>query len=88
MRGVVSVVESSDLPGCCNAIHVGHAHVHEHDIGVELFDESYGFAAIAGLTNNCHIRLRVDDHGKTGAHERLIVSNHNRNGHSSSLLSE
>jgi len=45
-----------------DAVHAGHAHVHQHDVGVELGRQSHRLAAIARLAHDDEVVLRLEHH--------------------------
>ena len=62
-----------------NAVHAGHAHIHQHHVGMQGFRQRHGLGAVGRLPDHLHIRLRTNDHGKTGTHQLLVVRNNHAN---------
>jgi hypothetical protein len=60
-------------PRGLEAVDVGHAHVHQHDVGPQLGGARHGHGAICGLADNLDVGLRGEDHAEPGAHQRLVV---------------
>ena len=43
------------------------------------FRQRHGLGAVGRLPDHLHIRLRTNDHGKTGTHQLLVVRNNHAN---------
>ena len=56
-----------------DAVEPRHADVHQHDVGGRDRELLERVAAVLGLADDRHVRLRVDHHPQTRAHERLVV---------------
>ncbi len=63
----------NDPTGRFDAIHAGHAHIHQHHIGVQRLRQGDRLRAIAGLPDDGHIGLRADHHREPGAQQFLII---------------
>ena len=53
-----------DLPRGLDAIEAGHAHVHDHDIGLELGRQIDGFLPIGCCTHDLDTRLLFEERGQ------------------------
>ena len=62
-----------DLSCRLDAVHDGHAHVHEHDVGLQLPRECDGFGAVRRLARDLDPGLGREDHAEARAHERLVI---------------
>jgi hypothetical protein len=62
-------------------VHVGHADVHQHDVGALALGQRDGLGAVAGLADDLHVLLGVEDHAEAAAHERLVVGDHHARAH-------
>ena len=60
-------------PRRLDPIELGHADVHQHDVGLELADLLDGVEPVGRLANHLEVVLRVEDHAEAGAHQRLVV---------------
>ena len=54
-----------DASGGVDAGEPWHPDVHHDDVGVLLARQGNGLDAVAGLPDNGHVRLRVEDEGQT-----------------------
>jgi hypothetical protein len=50
-------------------IESGHADVHEHDVGLQAPCQRHHLFAVAGLADDIHIILSVEDHPEPAAQE-------------------
>ena len=55
------------------AVELGHADVHEHDVGLVLADARERLSAVGGLGDDLDVLLGVEDHAEAAAHECLVV---------------
>ncbi|GMA86906.1 hypothetical protein GCM10025868_21560 [Angustibacter aerolatus] len=60
-------------PGGLDAAGARHAHVHEHDVGVERLDGRDGLRAVRRLADHDDAPDPVDHQPQPGAHEPLVV---------------
>jgi len=65
--------DARDLARRLDPVDVRHADVHQDDVGALAADELDRLAAVGRFTHDLHVRLRLDDHPKACAHERLVV---------------
>ena len=70
-----------DGGGGGQAVHLGHADVHEHDVGAVFVGGLDGFEAGAGFGDDVDVGLVVEDHGEATAHEGLVVDDDDADGH-------
>ena len=61
-----------------NAVHAGHAHIHEDDAGAQRTRLGQGRGAVGGLADDLNAVLGVENHAEAHAHERLVVGQHHR----------
>ena len=61
-----------------NAVHTGHAHIHEDDVGAQRTRLGQGRGAVGGLADDLNAVLGVENHAEAHAHERLVVGQHHR----------
>ena len=67
-------------------VEVGHADVHEHDVGPQRARRAHRLGAVLGLAHHLDVLLGVEDHAEAGAHEGLVVGEQDAHGaHSGSL---
>ena len=59
--------------GRLDAVELGHADVHQHDVGGELARLLDRLQAVGGLADDVEVVLGVEDHPEARAHERLVV---------------
>ncbi len=62
-----------DRPGRLEAVHLGHADVHQDDVGSLAHDEVDGLDAVGRLTDDLDVVGGAQQHGEPAAHERLVV---------------
>jgi hypothetical protein len=62
-----------DLPGCLEAVQLGRADVHQHDIGPELARQRNGLASVRGLSRDIKVGLGVKERAEAGADDRLVL---------------
>src|SRR5206468_11685446 len=63
-----------DASGCLDPVQDGHADVHEHDVGLQAAGCGDRVLAVASLTDDTRVRLRLEDLAQPDPDERLIVS--------------
>ena len=61
------------LPGGGDAVHTGHANVHEDDVGFEGAAEADGFGAVGRGTDDGEVGLGVEQFAETGADHLVVV---------------
>ncbi len=66
-------VGGNDLAGRLDAVHPGHTHIHQHDIGFQRRGLRDRRLAGAGLADNLDVVLRIEQHGEARAHQLLVV---------------
>ncbi len=59
--------------GGLDPVELGHADVHQHDVGLQVPGLRDRVEAVGGLADDLQIVLGVEDHAEPGAHERLVV---------------
>ncbi len=59
--------------GGLDAVHLRHAHVHQHDVGARHGHRRHRLAPAPRLRHDRQVRLRVHEHGQPGADQRLVV---------------
>ena len=62
-----------DASGGLDPVHVGHADVHQHDVGVVAGGQVDGLAAGGGLTHDLDAGIVLEEHGEAAPYECLIV---------------
>ena len=62
-----------DATGRLDAVHARHPHVHQHDVGFERRRLPDGLGAVARLTDDGHVVLRLQHHPKAQPQQRLVV---------------
>jgi hypothetical protein len=67
------------------AVHARHLDVHEHHVGVGRGDDFHGGGAVVGLAHDFQIVLRLQDQPQAGAHQMLVVDQHDADAHASSF---
>jgi hypothetical protein len=67
------LVDGGDAACALDPVDARHAHVHQHDVGLELGRALGRLGAVAGLADHLEVRLAGQDHAKPGAHQALIV---------------
>ena len=68
-------------PRGLDAVELGHADVHQHDVGLERADLLDGVEPVGGLAHHLEVVLGVEDHAEAGADERLVVGDQQSDGH-------
>ena len=71
--GCETMLQRADSPGRLDAVHTGHAHIHQHHVGLERLRQRHRFRAIARLADDRHVRLGTYHHRETGTNQLLIV---------------
>ncbi len=62
-------------------VEVGHAHVHQHDVGLRVLDHLYRGQTVSGFTHHLDVGFLVQDHGEAGTDEVLVVDDHDADAH-------
>ena len=62
-----------DAAGRFDAVHPGHAQVHQHDVGGVLLDQSKGFLSVTCGADDIDVRQTLADGHKAVADERLVI---------------
>ena len=65
-----------DLAGSLDTAALGHAHIHQHDVGHGLLGAFDGLGAVGGLTDELDVGFLLQDHLETASEERVIVDDH------------
>src|SRR5262249_1450930 len=60
-----------------HSVHLGHAQVHESDIGSVLAKQLDRLPAVHRLADDFHIRLGADHRGQPGSHHKVVIDNEN-----------
>ena len=64
-----------------DAVELGHADVHQHDVGLQrAAPASTASSAVGGLADDVEVVLGVEDHAEAGAHQRLVVGDQHADG--------
>ena len=63
--------------GGFDAVQLRHGDVHDDHIGLKLFAELHGFAAVAGLADDLHVGLRGKNHVEALPDQHVIVGQKN-----------
>ena len=71
--------QRADAAGRFQSVHAGHAHVHQHHIGVQRFGQRHRLGAIARLPDHLYVRLGSDHHCESRSHQFLIVGDDHPN---------
>jgi hypothetical protein len=61
-----------------HAVHPGHAHVHQDDVGLQALDDLEGLVAVTGLADELEVGLGLEDHPEAHAQQLLVVDEHDR----------
>src|SRR5690606_19309364 len=69
-----------DPPRRLDPVELGHAQVHEDDVGLEVGDESHRLVAVTGLADDLQVGLGVDDRAHAGPEELLVVDEQDPDG--------
>ena len=86
-RALVVAPGRHDLPGGFDPVHLRHADVHEHDVGLGVaHDPDAPSAPSAASPTTAEIGRRVDEHSEAGAHQRLVVDDHDADHEAASAL--
>ena len=73
MRTCGSAAALSDSAGGLDPVQVGHADIHQHDVGPQRPGGLDRLTPVAGLANDLEVGLGVEDHAEACADERLVV---------------
>ena len=68
-------------PRGLDAVELGHADVHQDDVGLQPLGLLDGVEAVGGLADDLEVVLGVEDHAEPGAHERLVVGDQQAHAH-------
>ena len=60
----------------CEPVELGHADVHQHDVGPPAPHDVHRRAAVGRLADDGDVGLGVEDHAEAGAQEPLVVGDH------------
>lgn len=63
----------ADPPGGLDAVHLGHADVHEDDVGAFALGQRDRLGAVAGLADGAQARRGVDQDAEAAAQQGLVV---------------
>ena len=77
----VVVARGDDAAGRLDAVELGHADVHQHDVGLQPARHVDRLHAVDGLADHLDVVLGVEDHLEAGADERLVVGDHDAHAH-------
>src|SRR5690606_9818702 len=69
------------MPGRREAVHPGHAHVHEHHVGAAARSLGDRLHTVRGVADDLDVLLGREQRGEPRAHHRLVVGDENSNGH-------
>src|SRR5690606_13953738 len=72
---------AEDGGGRLDAVHDGHAHIHEHDVGPEAARLRERGGAVVGLAHHLDVGLRVEDRHEPHAEHRLVVDDEHPDAH-------
>ncbi len=64
-----------------DAVHLGHAHVHQDDIRRHALRLGQRLASVLSLPHHLDVRFRLEDHAKARAHQRLVVDDQDSETH-------
>ena len=64
---------ASSLLGRLQSVELGHADVHQHDVGLAAAHDIERRAAVAGLADHRDVGLGLEDHLESGAQQPLVV---------------
>ena len=70
-----------DLAGGLDAVEVGHADVHQHDLGMQSPRCLDGLCAVARFCDHLEVRFGVQDDPEASADKLLIVGDQDADGH-------
>ena len=69
----VAQVLGHQLPGRLDAVHPGHLHVHQDDVGAGGACQLDRLQAVGRLPDDLHVLLDGEDHREAGAHHGVVV---------------
>jgi hypothetical protein len=75
------------VSSCLDPIHLGHANVHEGNVGVRPPAQFEPRAAIVCIADNIEVRLSLENHGERIPHQGLVIDNCNSDIHVGAGLS-
>ncbi len=64
----------AQAPRRLDPVELGHADVHQDDVGLQPLGLLDRVEAVGGLADDLEVILGVEDHAEPGADERLVVS--------------
>src|SRR5580704_17937973 len=79
--GHARALAGGDLPGGLDTVHHRHPDVHHDDVRPEARSDLDGLAAVARLTDDLQVVLRVDERGERGTEQRLVVDDEDPDRH-------
>ena len=85
MRHRIQRRVGGDQPGCLQAVHLGHADVHQDHVGPLGFRHLHRFNTVGRLTDNLDAFLGPEKGEEPAANERLIIGNHDPDRHRAPL---
>jgi len=65
-------VGAGDAGGCLQAVKAGHAHVHYHDVGLEVGGHGDGLEPVGGLTDDRQVGV-LQQAAQRGAHGCRVI---------------
>jgi hypothetical protein len=71
----------ADATGGLEAVHIGHAQIHEDDVGTVLGGQCNGFRAVAGGADQLDTGQVAQDHGEPVPDDGLVISDEHPGGH-------
>jgi len=71
----------ADATGGLNAVHPGHADVHDDHVQSQLGAERDGLSAVGGCAHDGQAWLRAEDHTESGAYHRVVGDDHHPDRH-------
>ena len=74
-------VERDDPPRRLDPVHVGHPHVHQHDVGAQALGLGDGGDAVARLADDLHGGLHLEPHPDPLAHQLEVVDDQDPDAH-------
>ena len=74
-------VAGGDPAGRGNAVELGHADVHEHDVGRQARDAVDGLVAVRRLADDLDVGVVLEHEPEARPYERLVVGDHDADAH-------
>jgi len=59
--------------------HLGHADIHQDDVGLQLADEAHGLRAVVAGADELDLRLQADEANQAVPHELVIIDDEQAN---------